>query len=634
LAFYLSNDADSLRTIATVYYIAAAGIAWVWVPLAVSFVVRRAKTLLSVIVCSLIPFIALCTAILLAPQSFFVSTKVSPNVIYLEHTGYTPYVIYYIVYFLIAVVILIIAHKLSIKKIEKNAVRSVLIAYIIASVIGCYFNLFLPYLGNYSYVWAGPLCLAAFMPIVGVAIARYRLFNIRLIAGRTLVFTICLVVVLTLYLLGRETLHRLEGVDFVVLDSIMTLLAAVIFYALMRYAVKSTSSVFNNALLDNKLFDSVSRLAIDNIDIQKMLDRMTKTIAKSSRSRYALIYMNVANKDFIAHSYGVSQIEKAELDAIYRVIKKRKTGVLITEEINVSEPIYGVLIANNVSVVSILCDNDTHQIIGMLIIGQEKPTLYSDKEIMALSAICDVIVIAVRNSELSMMDKTKDEFMSLASHQLRTPLTSIQGYTSMVAEGDFGEINKEQAHALEEVVSSARRMAVLINDLLNVSRMQSGKFVISRTKTKMVELVHEEIEQVQFMASSHEIELVYDDENWGDIPEVSIDRAKIGEVMANLIDNAIFYSRHNSKVKISLVQSGGDVEFRVEDSGIGVPKKDQADLFTKFFRASNARTIRPDGTGIGLFLAKKVITDHGGSIIFKSVEGKGSTFGFSLPLDK
>ncbi len=100
----------------------------------------------------------------------------------------------------------------------------------------------------------------------------------------------------------------------------------------------------------------------------------------------------------------------------------------------------------------------------------------------------------------------------------------------------------------------------------------------------------------------------------------------------NFIDNAIFYSRPSSVVEVTLVNTGHEIRFEVRDSGIGVPVSEQHKLFTKFFRAENARRVRPDGTGIGLFMAKKVITAHGGSMIFSSKEGQGSTFGFVLPL--
>lgn len=113
-----------------------------------------------------------------------------------------------------------------------------------------------------------------------------------------------------------------------------------------------------------------------------------------------------------------------------------------------------------------------------------------------------------------------------------------------------------------------------------------------------------------------------------------MDEGKIRQVIMNFLDNAIYYSREGSTIYIDLSVGGGEVMLKVRDTGIGVPEVEQPRLFTKFYRASNARKQRPDGTGVGLFLAKKVVTAHGGSIIFESVENEGSTFGFRLPVRK
>ena len=116
------------------------------------------------------------------------------------------------------------------------------------------------------------------------------------------------------------------------------------------------------------------------------------------------------------------------------------------------------------------------------------------------------------------------------------------------------------------------------------------------------------------------------------INDVNLDVEKVQQVVVNMIDNAIYYSKPNSTIEVKLKKSKNFAEFTVKDAGIGVPKEDQEKLFSKFFRAPNARTRRPDGTGVGLFLSKKVVVGHKGEIIFKSEEGKGSTFGFKLPL--
>jgi len=238
------------------------------------------------------------------------------------------------------------------------------------------------------------------------------------------------------------------------------------------------------------------------------------------------------------------------------------------------------------------------------------------------------------NRRLKGLNQSKDEFLSLASHQLRTPLTSICGYSSMLLDGDMGEMSNEQQHAVKEIESSSERMVATVRDLLNVSRIEAGSFVLERIKTNLPAILKENLDQLQLMAESHEVKLIYKAPANGEIPELNIDRERIGEIMANLIDNAIFYSRAGKSVHVSLAHVGDFVEFKVVDHGIGVPTKEQAHLFTKFFRASNAKTMRPDGTGIGLFLVRKIIEEHGGEIIFRSIQGKGSTFGFRLPIAK
>ena len=239
------------------------------------------------------------------------------------------------------------------------------------------------------------------------------------------------------------------------------------------------------------------------------------------------------------------------------------------------------------------------------------------------------------NKSLEQMNKTKDEFMSLASHQLRTPLTSIRGYSSMMLDEDMGELNDAQKHAMKEIESSSERMIFLVRDFLNISRIQAGNFVLTRIETNIIDLLREDIEQLQSIADDHQIKLVIKlPKDLTEIPELNIDRERIGEIMANLIDNAIFYSHAGKSVEVSLSRVNNFVEFLVIDHGIGVPEKEQSELFTKFFRASNARTARPDGTGIGLFLVQKVIKEHGGTIVFHSAQGKGSTFGFRLPVGK
>lgn len=230
------------------------------------------------------------------------------------------------------------------------------------------------------------------------------------------------------------------------------------------------------------------------------------------------------------------------------------------------------------------------------------------------------------NKKLKELDQTKDDFISMASHQLRTPLTSVKGYISMIMEGDAGKITHTQREMLGQAFFSSQRMVYLIADLLNVSRLKTGKFIIDATPVDLAEVVAEELGQLEETATSRSLKLIYHKPK--KFPLLMLDETKTRQVIMNFVDNAIYYTPSKGQIEVQLIENQGTIELRVTDDGIGVPKSEQPHLFTKFYRAGNARKARPDGTGLGLFMAKKVVVAQGGSIIFESKEGKGSTFGF------
>lgn len=232
------------------------------------------------------------------------------------------------------------------------------------------------------------------------------------------------------------------------------------------------------------------------------------------------------------------------------------------------------------------------------------------------------------NAKLLALDEAKDDFISMASHQLRTPLTSIKGYLSMVMEGDVGKITPQQDAMLSQAFFSSQRMVYIIADLLNVSRLRTGKFIIEPAPVSLTRLVSEEIEQLKEIAKGRDLKLSFTEPK--KFPKLMLDETKTRQIIMNFIDNAMYYTPAGGSIKVRLINKELVIELRVEDNGIGVPRSEQSHLFTKFYRAGNARQTRPDGTGLGLFMAKKVIIAQGGALIFESKEGKGSTFGFTF----
>lgn len=236
------------------------------------------------------------------------------------------------------------------------------------------------------------------------------------------------------------------------------------------------------------------------------------------------------------------------------------------------------------------------------------------------------------NAKLRTLDKTKDDFISMASHQLRTPLTSVKGYVSMILDGDAGKISPLQRKLLNQSFLSSQRMAYLISDLLNVSRLRTGKFIIDPVPCDLSKVIEEEVSQLIETVKARGLEMTY--HKPPKFPTLMLDEIKLRQVIMNFVDNAMYYTPSGGHVDIYLADKPESIEFTVVDDGIGVPKNEQHHLFTKFYRAHNAKHARPDGTGLGIFMAKKVIIAQGGALIFKSAENKGSTFGFTFPKNK
>lgn len=292
-----------------------------------------------------------------------------------------------------------------------------------------------------------------------------------------------------------------------------------------------------------------------------------------------------------------------------------------------------------------------HRLVGLLVVGfvQDHQEI-QDKDRVLLDRLSEAVGIAIdnkllyeenqqvlrqlqkTNEKLKTLDQTKDEFISMASHQLRTPLTSVKGYLSMVLEGDAGETTEMQHKLLDQAFISSQRMVYLIADLLNVSRLRTGKFVIEQIPTNLADVVDGEVKQLQNTAKSRGLELTYTKPS--DFPTLMLDETKIRQVVMNFMDNAIYYTPQGGHIQVALKETEKTVEYTVTDDGIGVPKQEHHHLFTKFYRAGNAKKARPDGTGLGLFMSKKVIIAQGGAIIFHSKENEGSTFGFTFEKSK
>lgn len=230
------------------------------------------------------------------------------------------------------------------------------------------------------------------------------------------------------------------------------------------------------------------------------------------------------------------------------------------------------------------------------------------------------------------IDSAKTEFVSLASHQLRTPLSAINWYTEMLLSEDAGAITDMQREYLGEVSRGSRRMVELVNALLNVSRIELGTFAVQPEPTDVVELARDVINELKskILEKKLHIEEAYVE----NLPKMMVDPKLTRIVFQNLLTNAVKYTPEEGKISISIAMSADKTMFTiaVSDTGYGIPKEDQSRIFTKLFRASNIREKETDGTGLGLYIIKSIVEHSGGTVTFESEEGKGTTFTLTLPV--
>ncbi|RWZ78201.1 MAG: GAF domain-containing protein [Candidatus Microsaccharimonas sossegonensis] len=653
--FMIVKNAVAGEIFVGIYYVAALLIAYAFLVFSLSYSGVKLSHATSIL--ALLPW-AILSGFIVVPGMFISSVEITNKTVQLESS-------YYIIYSAIFVLYVSIGLGYMAIKAFRNRygahLRTLTVALFICILGGSYFNLLMPLFGNYSLIIFGPLFSFFMVFSVFYSIAKHGLFDIRLAFVRTVTYvlslsTLAAVYVVVAYIIFNQILGQTSTISQILINVGLTLTLAFLFQPVKIFFDHLTNSLFyKDGYSADDFYAALNKVLTSTTDLRSLLKRISHMLSDTFKSEQAFIFVFTEDRGFI--SSGTDDHSKLPYHDAQEI--RNLTEIILPDSPIISKTVRRMMISHKIALIMPLIRE--HELIGYVCLGDHRTSTYSRRDRRVLRTIADELVIAIQNAlsvqevkdlnahleqridaatkelrtsnaQLQKLDEAKDEFISMASHQLRTPLTSIKGYISMIMDGDVGKISKDQKHLLEEAFMSSERMVRLISDFLNVSRLQTGKFIVDKHPVNLAKLVAQQVDALASSAAAHNLKFIYKKPK--NIPEIELDENKIQQVIMNFCDNAIYYSKEHSKINVGLALIGNQVEFTVKDTGIGVPVTEQGQLFTKFFRATNARKQRPDGTGVGLFLAKKVVDAHDGKIVFESEEHKGSTFGFMLPVKK
>lgn len=408
------------------------------------------------------------------------------------------------------------------------------------------------------------------------------------------------------------------------------------------------ATYFFNEVVRN-LKESQFQLAVKEQELREKTSELNKKIKALEISGQEAEKTRLATLNILEDIGETSEALEIEKERIENIILSLVDGLLVLQdsEISLSNPsakaIFGIKTKDTIKksadslqkyqnlkiLFQFLEENKKRPIIRKEIVFQ-KPEKNFQITVISISAGQDLIILHDVTRE-KLIEQMKTEFVSLTAHQLRTPLSAIKWTLRMILDEDLGKITKDQRDFLQKTYLSNERMINLINDLLNVARIEEGRYLYKLSLHRLEDVVQSVVNSYIDEAKKRKITLIFKKPKIKS-PKLKIDVEKINLAIQNLIDNAVRYTPKGGRVTVSLKSGRKEIELRVQDSGIGIPEKQQERVFGKFFRGVNVMRMETEGSGLGLFISKNIIEAHGGKIWFESIENKGTTIYLTLPV--
>ncbi|MDP2930818.1 MAG: ATP-binding protein, partial [bacterium] len=602
-----------------------------------------------------------------------------------------PTFIFHMIFMAISSFAIMIAKYRKLIGVEKLQLKYLVLGLFVAGTATLFMNLIWPLLSGINNLSKyGPLSMILMIALTAYAITRYRLMDIRIILRRVFVHILVTVSFLTVILgmifaVAVFLAKRIPDYSLVITGSLAFALVLLLFERIKKLFEKVANKYFFTSLCDYQ--GTLSGLASELsslIELNETTSLISKTIENTmqvDRIGIFIIIPKEENKYLTLEIKGFSESDVLPLAKNYLLLdqasKNRRAIILreikgpitnhrkwpeqdvkkLQEEIERSSAeLYLPLIHKNV-------------LTGMIILGRKvSKDAYTQEDLQLLETLSNQAAIAIENSrlytevenfsktlkekvdeqtkelknaynELKRLDEAKSEFISIASHQLRTPLTAIKGYISMVLDGSYGELGTKTKTPLQKVGQASERLIRLVNDLLSLSRIEGGRLKFEPQPIKIEKLINNAVGIFKIEAQKKGISLKLEKPK-EPLPEIMADQEKLNQTILNLIDNAIHYTEKgeiNISVELITARNKTDddkIKIEIRDTGRGISPEEIGQLFEKFSRGHDASRFWTEGTGLGLFVAKKFIEMHQGKIWAESEgEDKGSTFHIELPVN-
>lgn len=591
-----------------------------------------------------------------------------------------------VLYFLFAIqfllltfggIFILIKKYFSLKGFYRQQTLFLISGFIIGISFGTLTNIIFPtlfqYFGLQNFGLLAPLVFVSF---ASYAIIKHRLLDIRLLVARTISYTLLVTVIggifsFTLFFVGYFYLENTSSTHNLVISTIFALILSFAFQPLRKIIESTTDNFFYKGKYSSQdVLKVLNKYLISTYHVNDLINNTLNELMKHLKIKNGQIILTQKSKLYLQTHNDVAFISELTPLEIEKIANETRKTPLLFDEISESAAKevmrkYGVRI-----VVPLISKNS---FMGLILLGDKlSGDIYSDQDLKLLELFSPELSLAVQNAEayedisrfnitlreevesatanlkkanarLRELDRMKDEFVSLASHELRTPLTSIKYNLWMMLQGKAGSVTEKQKMYLVRAYSSTTRLTKMVNDMLNISRIESKRIILNPFRSKLHAVTEDVIEELRSRAKELGVRLILanyvvkpDSAKKMKLPDVIVDREKIKEVLVNLIGNSLKFTPKDGQIRIWFEVDHDFVWVHVTDSGIGFDPAKTHELFKKFGMIRESYAAYKDssqGTGLGLYICKSIIKLHGGQIKAHSLgHNQGATFSFSVPI--